>query len=380
MFDIANKAARAEAKKKFDDYSNGGGCDMFGSLIYYLETGLCEVCYRGMPLLYLINQDVVIIIDNNVIYALSNLLVNDVFSENMDKSDMEDRSIPVGIIAEGKNGKKSIIMNGDEDFNDLVQNFAGSKDADGFPTISFRCLDRFFSDGIDIDPSHAASLLSNGKVVVVAFTPNEYLSFSDKQKAVYRSWSKAKSDAGKAEIWRRMPLPPAGFTFFGIRSKSNCWHRSSTVVLRDMRKKGRSILMGQDEDMYFGAELPTHPETVAEAFKDLTPVEARIPGVERQGEWFVVPVDEKDVPKRTECIALFQQSSEVSLPIDNKDSALHTISAYDGRISKQGVIYAKCFKLSHSNDDHAPIEKYSESWYAFYRNTAVRSFSEQGVD
>jgi hypothetical protein len=102
-------------------------------------------------------------------------------------------------------------------------------------------------------------------------------------------------------------------------------------------------------------------------------------GVFRQGEWFAVPVNKKDVPKVEESLAL---GALVTLPVDDEESEFHTIHATnddDIRINKDGRIFARYFILEH--EDHAPLEgSRGNLWYAFYHNNAVASVSTEGVD
>ena len=58
--------------------------------------------------------------------------------------------------------------------------------------------------------------------------------------------------------------------------------------------------------------------------------------------------------------------------------AKHFVGSTDVRVSKDGIVYAKNPTLTHENGDHPNVT--SKDWVAYYRNTAVRAFSVEGVD
>lgn len=167
----------------------------------------------------------------------------------------------------------------------------------------------------------------------------------------------------------------AGFTLInGPNGKR--YHRPSTVLIKDTRKNGKSYILGQDEDTYFGCELPTHPRNVEGALKSLAPksIRNKLDTIKRQGEWYVVPVNKNQVPKIENCIVT--SSDEIALPIMDADSNRHMIDSRDIRVDKNGNIFAHNGSIVH--DQHVDI-KYT-GWHKFIQNTALRSFSEEGVD
>ena len=74
----------------------------------------------------------------------------------------------------------------------------------------------------------------------------------------------------------------------------------------------------------------------------------------------------------------------ISLPIEDDDSSLHIVYFNNddaaGRMDKDGRLFAKNFTVNHSEEDHAELSGVQDQWYTFHCNTAVRSFSEDGVD
>jgi hypothetical protein len=88
----------------------------------------------------------------------------------------------------------------------------------------------------------------------------------------------------------------------------------------------------------------------------------------------MVSVEEENVPPLTQCSAF--SNSELALPIETIDSNLHTINASEIRVGYDGYIYALSPCVFH--DEHVEIN--GNGWCTFYKNTAIQSFSQQGVD
>ena len=255
-----------------------------------------------------------------------------------------------------KGWKNILIACGDEDYGQLCVEV---KDGTPAVTISFLCLSRFLDDA---EPLKLAAMLHSGRIKVLDFT-------TDETRKVSAADRKKHND-------RKPVLPPEpGFTYMDNEDGPAVWHRAATVLLKSGRMR---ILLGQDDGTYFGCELKGTPGTIKEAFKSLMPEHIRkVRGVKRQGEWFVVPVADKNVPAITECVALSDEG--IDLPVDDKDSARHTVCSTDIRVAKDGRIYTLAGTLRHSEDDH-PVVAMPNKWHTFDRNTAKRSFSQEGVD
>lgn len=171
---------------------------------------------------------------------------------------------------------------------------------------------------------------------------------------------------------------PVGFT----QIDGYIWHRAATALFYD-RQRTCYYLLGQDEGTYFGVEISGERviRTVNAAFKALIPVQAQGSGVLRQGEWFVVPVKEKDLPPLNKRA----WAEKIVLPMETPDSKPHCIFAQSDEpqqfqqlfVATNGRVFAKNFALRH--EDHTEIYC-KDHWYTFVRNTAVRSFSQEGVD
>ena len=247
--------------------------------------------------------------------------------------------------------KRMVLINADDDneMESLVDEF----DNLGVPATSFRCMQRFY------EGNEALDRISEGKLMMFDFTSDTYKNLSVTDKKLLSE--------------NKTPKPPEpGFSLVGSGAGQR-WHRSGTVLLQD-KERNFCILMGQDEGTYFGVQLPKMVRTVAEAFESLVPKEVTGQKYQRQGEWFMVPVDEKDVPTLTECSAYSEDT--LVLPIETADSNYHYLAADEIRVGFDGYVYAQNVNLTH--DEHQSLR--GIGWHVFYKNTAVRSFSEQGVD
>lgn len=234
-----------------------------------------------------------------------------------------------------------------------------------FPVLSYECVRNLLKlkNGIDV-----GKLLANGKLVITDYTPDQSIPYTAQESKVY----KEAQDTGQ-----RFALKPprSGFT-----AMSWCWHMPSTVVLQ---YKNKSYLLGQDEEQYFGVELPEQAKTVTAAFRALIPRPLRkIPNLTRQGEWFFVPVDKEKVPARSDCKLVFNchisESAGMALGRDDDESSFHFVGTDDGRVDKNGRVFALDPTLVHSEGQHSNVTE--QGWIEFVRNTAVQSVSVEGVD
>jgi len=261
--------------------------------------------------------------------------------------------------------KNMAIMNADDGDNTI--NVIGYYQHDNhLPQISFECLANFFNEDITL----VTEMLGDGRLKLVDFIKEHRIRFTKKERQLI---SEDKQD--------ELSSPKPGYNFI-----ARAWHRPSSVLLRDVRSNGKSYLFGQDGNTYFGCELPGHPRNVESAFLHLMPKEARkAKGVLRHGEWFAIPINDIDVPREYECIATFEDG--VSLPVDDDESAKHRVSptctieyGSSGRILKDGTFYVLGLKMQHSRRDHPDINIKTNQWYMIKKNTALRSFSQEGVD
>lgn len=336
------------------------------SLQDYLETGVPPAVIYKDALLFSVGDDFY----GDAIFAVRKGVISRIEAQfdsiNAGHYKAMLTTIPTGVIVPsekriGKNKKFKLLalQNGDEDHNSLAENLNVD-----MPTLSFECLARFFAK----NPANAniigiVPLLTSGLLSVVDFTTDEHKPLTKEQKK--------QLTAHRRSTKNPMPKGPVGFTVV-----NNQWHRSATVLFRDTRNNGKSILIGQDEGTYFGVELPSNPQSIADAYDALIPEGAKNTSFKRQGEWFAVPVAEKDVPSVTEAVAL--SGEQIILPVDNPEANRHTIYSEDVRVSKEGIIFAQDVRVEHSAGEHVELE--AKGWVKFLRNTALRSFSVAGVD
>lgn len=266
-----------------------------------------------------------------------------------------------------KNGQ--LILNADDSSNDLVSE---TKD---YPALSFECLANLIADKVITKDTERLELIRKSNFSVLDWTQDIRLKASPTVINAY----KARGNKTLQQVASKLTPPQKGMSLVKASGLGVEWHKPSTVVLQHGK---RNFVIGQDEGTYFGCILADHPETVEDAFSSLVPEEARgIKGVLRQGEWFAVPVSEKDIPNEFD-ISLILVSDDGDglyyLPREDKDSNIHCLSASETRITKSGDIFVKSFSLNHN--DHATLEGETGIWYTFYRNTAKASYSGKNVD
>lgn len=263
-------------------------------------------------------------------------------------SGVEKDEVPSGLIlstkrrTEGNEAYKVLmLLNGDENSDSEGPEHSFVNDFEGMPVCSFSCLGRFYNK-----PGEALRRLSNGKLKVVDFTSDVRIPLDKKN---------------------RKKAPAPGFTKVG-----SSWHRSGTTLLQDDEKE-MCLLLGQDEGTYFGVELPKMVNSIDAAFKVLTPKEVLGKDYVRQGEWFMIKVPANEVPLHKDCILEFRD--EVILARDSDESNEHCLYG-QGRVGKDGRVYVNNGRVDHN--EHAQIQM--DGWATFYKNTAVRAFSQEGVD
>jgi hypothetical protein len=268
-----------------------------------------------------------------------------------------------------KQVRRIVACCADENYSALTESMSSASLEDSeICTFSFSvvCLARLMFVGGDVAISDfirtdkVLSALAKGTIQVLDFDPDKTIAYSG------------------AEKRRKKPennIPPApGYTAINAG-----WHRPATVLLRNTRTK-QHYLMGIDDGQYFGCVLAGKPRTVQHAYSDLVPkVAQEVAGVQRQGEWFVVPVKEKHVPappKGSPEICLLR----AILPKEDPDSNDHTIEIEEGSGNTIRVvgdrIYARDGELLHSQHPRLTWA----GWVMIVRNTAVRSVSVEGVD
>lgn len=226
-----------------------------------------------------------------------------------------------------------------------------------YPTISFLCLAQFYDNDLEL----VLKKFNSGELVLRDFEFDDTIPAT---KAVMEKIAAAK----KKEIPAKISPPKLGYTLV-----NNKWHRPGAVLLWDS-KNNWHILLGQDEGTYFGVELRGACNTINDAIDSLIPKEVQGQKYVRQGEWFIINVDPKSVPEEKDCVAICMDGAE--LPRETPDSNIHYVRANDIRFTKDGKFFANDPEVDH--DQHASVAM--KGWCTFYKNTALRSYSQEGVD
>ncbi len=400
---VARSIAKATEIKELinrfdDDHTDSENSDVTNkdltTLGEYAKTGQAKHCCKGCALVMEEDEDcnynvLAVLPDGRIVHAplSSNFKAFQAGLEIKTRNHRNDECLAVVVPGKDKLVEHllTIVKLGD-DVGEVGEVGNGAvAGIDDEPTISFRCLGRFFSKNPtvqyiltqpesqrrDLNQLHHLGVEALQKGKVLDFSHDERRSLTAAQKKRFLAVKKG-NYTERAQQAKLKP-PEAGFVLVG----SGGWHRSGSFLIT---YKGQTVLLGVDDDAYFGCELVGNPKTLKEAYAGLVPEAAQGITCDRQGEWFAIPIKEKDIPALRDAIALGDEESQTSglfLSRDNSESARHFVTSEDTRIAKDGV-YAVNPTLSHSEEEHPELEL--KGWYRFDRNTAKRSFSEAGVD
>ncbi len=327
-------------------------CDEFPNFLEdsfidrFIKTGLYEVEWHGKPVLY-DGGDKTIVYDNGL-FMCENLPFP-VVNRNGDGN-----YTPCGCIAQSAKRIKDchlfILNNADYDSyavsnSDNTTHVLEGALVEKMPSISFRCVARLFNKSV----IEAAHMFADGTIYIKDWTPD---------KLIPRVTGK---------------LPPPGYQVRG--NKKEYWHRPASILFTCGTTH---YLIGQDEGSYFGVELPESANTVTQAFNVLMPkIVRKQKNVQRQGEWFIWPVEKPPVILGT--ISRFgNRQLKLDLPREHYDSNVHSLCA-DEIVVDYPIWYAKNFSIFHP-EHNTLTPSYKNRWYAITCNTAVRSVSVEGVD
>ncbi len=248
------------------------------------------------------------------------------------------------------------------------------------PLVSFQCLHQMMDSEFD----STMELLGEGRFKLLDYYPEDKKPLTTAQREQLKK-AKRKYDNSEATEPRNYGLtPPAlGYSLLRIshgNGYTHVWHRTGATLFEFKGAGGTDyFLFGQDEGTYFGCELAGPAKTLDEAFLKLMPDEARDrKDFLRQGEWFALPVNEKDVPSLENCVLMVDNGGDefIYLPIITEDDNKHYLDCEEIRVSKNGVVYARKGCIRHN--EHASLSL--SGWHTFCRNTAKRSVSQEGVD
>ncbi len=254
-------------------------------------------------------------------------------------------------------------------------------------SMSFFCLAKLMQK--DSVEAGLEAFLHNCRIV--DFVPDQKKAATYAVRKTFQDYSRSSSTFDALRLtMAKHKAPEPGFML--IDGEPCIWHRPATVVFSI--GKNKTGIMGMDEGAYFGIEIAGSYKSLDAAFKSLIPKSIRnVKGCMRQGEWFMVPVPDKQVPTIHSCLAMFRGDTEVdsaepldyqgvALPVEHADSARHVIETRreELRFGKDGKIYAMAPVLKHSRGEHGDLRGLKDQWYTFERNTALRSASVRGVD
>ncbi len=271
------------------------------------------------------------------------------------------RYAPAGMIAQSPKGNV-LLQNGDEtDHEDELDTYGMYSEGVPAVTVSLICLKRLL---------RRANVWSIPKITILDRTNDSYIPLTPVE--------------SKAKPFTLKPRP-------GYSLVNGEWHRSATIVFTVDSDRKNTCLLGTDEGSYFGVKIPGRHSTVKACYEALIPKIARGKAFQRQGEWFLVPVKDSEVPEVPKCLVTCAgpdcQVDEpdgphnwagFALPVTDDGSSRHLITSDDIRVAKNGTVYALDPTLKHSRSQHKEV--YARGWVRFACNTALRAVSVQGVD
>jgi hypothetical protein len=249
------------------------------------------------------------------------------------------------------------------------------------PTISFRCIQRFFQvDQVDqVDQADQADQELARLELIDAGLEDTRKATKATQAEYAQLCERYSSIAAKQQLTKASKLRGYVLTHLG---RELCWHRTSEVLLYDP-KHGMSYYFGVDDNQYFGCEIAGRCKSLQNAYLLLAPKEALtakgtkfLDQVKRQGEWFAIPVAREKVEQARKK-GLLCTATRLLMPLDDEFSGSEHELTGTLLVTKDGEIYATDARMSH--EQHMSMDL-TDGWWYFRHNRAVRSFSENGVD
>lgn len=283
----------------------------------------------------------------------------------------------------GKNTYREQLIHGIVVDSQYFANADYNDDEIGCPLFSFNCLaNLLFPEGElphgykpvrkirknDARMYKLCEELYLKKVVLLDYTPDEIIPLTVEEKKLVRSYWQAKPE--NRHKYRLPSRMSEGLTLEMSSATNAKWHKVGACLFRDTVTDAR-FLLARDEGTYFGCHLAGKPTTIAEAYLDLIPSEARNKNYTRQGEWFAVPAEWPSLDE-----IAFTSENGGCLPLETSNSNSHEVV---GRIAvtKSGQIFLHN-NASINHDQHETLQVSSPA--LLVRNTALRSVSQEGVD
>lgn len=348
------------------------------------KTGKTLLCKFGLPYVY---QDEVYTVKNGyfVIWDPCECIPTKPCECIPTKTAKVEPEKIIGIQVDAKHNKFNkdfpyiYLLNGDEMDGDngveVVGEAARNREdhsSYGMPISSFILLSRLnhkIVHEIDIADMKTLKDVRSGVIRVVDYTTDHTLPLSTSEKNLLKM--KKENQKESSVVKRR------GYTLVNGQ-----WHQSGYVLFYNS-KKDETYLVGQDEGTYFGVILPQEARfvgTVYDALEALKPEEVRsAKEFQRQGEWFVLDQETRTLPTEEESIVFTTNYTDPNYDFvleKEKDGNPHHVCCADFIIGKDGYVYARHGCISH--DEHEPLD--FEGWVKILKNTAVTSYSQNGVD
>lgn len=343
----------------------------------FLKTGRAKHTWRGCSLVRDDNSDyspeILFVIKKNKVFRIVEYTGNPL-QECNNLSDLcgtkRTVGVPCGVVVPSNSTKSEFlfVQNGDKDDSGSVCNLPDHQTL----TLSFACLSRLLHGERMVKKT--IDNLASRNLQIIDYTPDKVKRLTSDQRKLYRHKVVCRDTIARL---RGLCKPQVGWTLMYLGGTLE-WHQSAAVVVFD-KKKQVTYLLGQDDGIYFGCQLIDHPETVREAYMSLTPREARVKGVTRQGEWFAVPTLVSKLPAWDECLCTLEGDDQFSLPRVNHEGNEHCVVTRNiGRaLVSTGGVFVRNADICH--EEHEVMEL-PDKWFKLVRNTAVKSVSEEGVD
>jgi hypothetical protein len=263
-----------------------------------------------------------------------------------------------------KGFKKILLINADETFTNISDCYGDQ----GMPMVSFSCLEEMHPGAI--------KLIADGQIKLVDFSTETRLPVNAGE------LKKAKQNTMLPNLG--LTPPECGFTLvktLTYKTTKYTWHRSGTTLFHNT-VNDEFYLFGQDEGTYFGCCLAEPCKTIKQAIRSLQPKFLwKRRDISRQGEWYVVPMTDKELPAKENCLVFAdndegnEDSTNVVLPIVTADDNYHRVQASCMRVTADKLYFKDLYMI---HDEHQSVSY--KGWCMVVRNTAIRSVSQEGVD
>ena len=268
---------------------------------------------------------------------------------------------------ENESHRLSLLLNSDDGDDFAVKaarridDYKVIKDLN-FPVISFTCLAGLYrKPGNKIVPAawHAIRKIESGKLNVIDYEQSISIKISANDAKKYRAWLR-KGKHGNCPI----SSPAFGFELCGDRNLY--WKRPASTLFLDL-ETAQCLLFCRNS----GFRLPFIVKTLDEAFKAIVPSEliGKV-DVTLFNEWFIVPVNPKDVPEKSKSTSFSDKYTGVQLPHDETSCF---VFSDDVRISDKVYAFNSRIETDMNSRNIA-------GWSYFTKSAATKVVVADGVE